>query len=34
LLNKLSIQVDRKVLSDLAIHEPQSFAALVAKCKA
>ena len=34
LLSKLSIEVDRKVLSDLAIHEPQSFAALVARVKA
>ena len=33
-LTKLSIEVDRKVLSDLAIHEPQSFAALVAQAKA
>lgn len=33
-LNKAGIEIDRKVLSDLAIHEPQAFAALVAKAKA
>jgi large subunit ribosomal protein L20 len=33
-LNKAGIEVDRKILSDLAIHEPQAFAALVAKSKA
>ena len=32
-LNKAGIEIDRKVLSDLAIHEPQAFAALVAKSK-
>ncbi|MER2535424.1 MAG: 50S ribosomal protein L20 [Rhizobiaceae bacterium] len=32
-LNKAGIEVDRKVLSDLAIHEPAAFAALVAKAK-
>src|SRR5580765_8641374 len=32
-LNKAGIEVDRKVLSDMAIHEPQAFAALVAKAK-
>src|ERR1041384_8604909 len=32
-LNKAGIEVDRKVLSDLAIHEPQAFAALVGKAK-
>ncbi|HEU4987888.1 LSU ribosomal protein L20P [Mesorhizobium sp. J18] len=32
-LNKAGIEVDRKVLSDMAIHEPQAFAALVAKSK-
>jgi large subunit ribosomal protein L20 len=32
-LNKSGIEIDRKVLSDLAIHEPQAFAALVAKAK-
>ena len=33
-LNKAGIEIDRKVLSDMAIHEPQAFAALVAKAKA
>ena len=33
-LNKAGIEVDRKILSDLAIHEPQAFAALVARSKA
>ncbi|MFN4271231.1 MAG: 50S ribosomal protein L20 [Aliihoeflea sp.] len=32
-LNKAGIEVDRKVLSDMAIHEPQAFGALVAKAK-
>lgn len=32
-LNKASIEIDRKILSDMAIHEPQAFAALVAKAK-
>ena len=32
-LNKAGIEVDRKVLSDMAIHEPQAFAAMVAKAK-
>lgn len=32
-LNKAGIEIDRKVLSDMAIHEPQAFAALVAKAK-
>lgn len=32
-LNKAGIEVDRKVLSDLAIHEPEAFAALVGKAK-
>ena len=32
-LNESGIEVDRKVLSDMAIHEPQAFAALVAKAK-
>ena len=32
-LNKAGIEIDRKVLSDLAIHEPQAFAALVVKAK-
>ncbi len=33
-LNKTGIEIDRKVLSDMAIHEPAAFAALVAKAKA
>lgn len=33
-LSKAEIAVDRKVLSDLAIREPEAFAALVAKAKA
>lgn len=33
-LNKAEITVDRKVLSDLAIHEPAAFAALVEQAKA
>ena len=32
-LNKAGIEIDRKVLSDMATHEPQAFAALVAKAK-
>ena len=32
-LNKAGIEIDRKVLSDMAIHEPQAFVALVAKSK-
>lgn len=32
-LTKCGIEVDRKVLSDIAIHEPQAFAAMVAKAK-
>lgn len=32
-LNKAGIEVDRKVLSDIAIHEPQAFEAMVAKAK-
>ncbi|MFN7104460.1 MAG: 50S ribosomal protein L20 [Pseudorhizobium sp.] len=32
-LNKAGIQVDRKVLSDMAIHEPEAFGALVAAAK-
>ena len=32
-LSKAGIEIDRKVLSDMAIHEPQAFAALVAKAK-
>lgn len=33
-LNKAGVEVDRKLLSDLAIAEPAAFAALVAKAKA
>jgi large subunit ribosomal protein L20 len=33
-LNKAGIEVDRKVLSDLAIHDPIAFGALVEKAKA
>jgi len=33
-LNKAGIEIDRKVLSDMAIQEPQAFAALVAQAKA
>ncbi|TDK35427.1 50S ribosomal protein L20 [Rhizobium deserti] len=32
-LNKAGIEVDRKVLSDMAIHEPEAFGALVAAAK-
>lgn len=32
-LNKAGIEIDRKVLSDLAIHEPAAFAALVDQAK-
>ncbi|PWK63150.1 MULTISPECIES: 50S ribosomal protein L20 [unclassified Aminobacter] len=32
-LNKANIEIDRKILSDMAIHEPQAFAVLVAKAK-
>ena len=32
-LNKAGIELDRKVMSDMAIHEPQAFAALVAQAK-
>lgn len=33
-LNKAEIEVDRKVMSDLAIHEPAAFSLLVEKAKA
>jgi large subunit ribosomal protein L20 len=33
-LNKAGIEVDRKVLSDLAIHDPVAFGAIVEKAKA
>ena len=32
-INKAGIEIDRKVLSDMAIHEPQAFAALVGQAK-
>lgn len=32
-LTKANIEVDRKVLSDMAIHEPEAFAAMVVKAK-
>ncbi|NGN43752.1 50S ribosomal protein L20 [Mesorhizobium sp. CGMCC 1.15528] len=32
-LNKAGIEIDRKVLSDMAIHEPQAFVLLVNKAK-
>jgi len=32
-LTKAGVEVDRKVLSDIAIHEPEAFAGLVAKAK-
>ena len=33
-LNKAGIEVDRKVLSDMAINQPEAFGALVASAKA
>ena len=33
-LNKAGIEIDRKVLSDMAIHEPAAFAAVAEKAKA
>ncbi len=33
-LDKAGIEVDRKILSDLAVHEPDAFKALVEKAKA
>ena len=33
-LGKAGIEVDRKVLADLAVHDPQGFATLVEKAKA
>jgi len=32
-LNKAGIEIDRKVLADMAVREPQAFAAVVAKAK-
>ncbi|MDO5613354.1 MAG: 50S ribosomal protein L20 [Paracoccus sp. (in: a-proteobacteria)] len=34
LLSKSGIEVDRKVLADLAIHEPEAFGAIVEKARA
>jgi large subunit ribosomal protein L20 len=33
-LSKAGIEVDRKVLADLAVHEPDAFGAIVAQAKA
>ena len=33
-LARASIEIDRKVLADLAVHEPEAFAALAAQAKA
>jgi large subunit ribosomal protein L20 len=33
-LAKAGIEVDRKVLADLAVHEPDAFGAIVAQAKA
>ena len=33
-LNKAGIVVDRKVLADLAVHEPEAFNAIAAQAKA
>jgi large subunit ribosomal protein L20 len=33
-LDKAGIEIDRKILADLAVQEPQAFAALVEKAKA
>ena len=33
-LSKAGIEVDRKVLADLAVHEPEAFNAIVAQAKA
>ena len=32
-LNKSGVEIDRKVLSDLAIHQPEAFKAIVEKAK-
>ena len=32
-LNKAGVEIDRKVLSDMAIHEPEAFAAVAQKAK-
>ena len=33
-LNKAGVEVDRKVLADLAVHEPAAFKALCAQARA
>ncbi len=33
-LNMAGIEVDRKVLADLAVHEPEAFTAIVEKAQA
>ena len=33
-IKKASIEIDRKVLADLAVHEPDAFGAIVAQAKA
>ena len=33
-LKKLSIEIDRKVLADMAVHDPVAFGSIVAKVKA
>ena len=33
-LKKASVEIDRKVLADLAVHEPEAFGAIVDKAKA
>lgn len=32
-LNKAGVDIDRKVLADMAVHEPQAFAAVVGRAK-
>ncbi len=32
-MNKAGVEIDRKVLSDMAIHEPEAFGAVVAEAK-
>jgi ribosomal protein L20 len=32
-LNQLNIELDRKILADLAVHSPQTFGRLVQKVK-
>lgn len=32
-LNKAGVEIDRKVLSDLAIHQPEAFKAIIEKAK-